>query len=307
MSWNTNPPQNNPFGAYQQPHGAPSQQPYGAPQQPYGAPQQPSNLQFFSSPFATTHNSNQNAAPRPQSNPFGAPSQQSFGAPQQPYGAPEKPYSAPQQSSNLQFFSSPFATINNSNQSAAPLSTAPQKMTTDDDDFLDEPPLLEELGINLDHIVNKTRSVLYLRTVDESLLQDSDMAGPLLFALTLGFFLLLTGKVHFGYIYGFGVIGCVGTYVLVNLMSPQDKGIDLYRTMSILGYCLLPIVLLASISVVIRLNGIIGSILTPLAIFWCSYAATKFFESALHMMEQRWLVGYPLMLFYTCFALITVF
>lgn len=48
---------------------------------------------------------------------------------------------------------------------------------------------------------------------------DADMAGPLVFALILGFALLMAGKLHFGYIYGFGMVGSLAVYLLVNLMA----------------------------------------------------------------------------------------
>jgi len=67
-----------------------------------------------------------------------------------------------------------------------------------------------------------------------------------------------TGKVHFGYIYGFGMVGCILLYGILNLMS--EEGIDMYRTMSILGYCLLPIVFLAALNVVVNLRYFFGSI-----------------------------------------------
>ncbi len=69
--------------------------------------------------------------------------------------------------------------------------------------FDDEPPLLEELGINFKDIWSKTLAVSIpfraMPTVHE---EDADLAGPLVFCLLLGTCLLLTGKVHFGYIYG---------------------------------------------------------------------------------------------------------
>jgi hypothetical protein len=61
-----------------------------------------------------------------------------------------------------------------------------------------------------------------------------------------------SGKFHFGYIYGFGALGCACIFVLLNLMSEQ--GIDFYKTVSILGYCMLPMVLLAGVSVVLMLR-----------------------------------------------------
>ena len=48
---------------------------------------------------------------------------------------------------------------------------------------------------------------------------DADMAGPLVFCFAFMASLLLGGKVAFGYIYGLGLMGCLGMYLLLNLMS----------------------------------------------------------------------------------------
>lgn len=69
-------------------------------------------------------------------------------------------------------------------------------------DFDSEPPLLEELGINFDHIKKKTIAVLNpftkrfvvqyfvlltTKRLDPEILTDCDMAGPIVFGLLLGF------------------------------------------------------------------------------------------------------------------------
>lgn len=51
-------------------------------------------------------------------------------------------------------------------------------------------------------------------------------------------------QVYFGYIYGIGMLGCLGMYALLNLMSEQ-KSISFTCTASVLGYCLLPMSLLS--------------------------------------------------------------
>lgn len=54
-----------------------------------------------------------------------------------------------------------------------------------------EPPLLEELGVNFGHIKTKTLTVLNpLARIDQHIMDDSDLAGPILFFLLFGFFLL---------------------------------------------------------------------------------------------------------------------
>ena len=90
------------------------------------------------------------------------------------------------------------------------------------------------------------------RKIDEEVTEDSDLTGPFVFCLLYGSFLLLSGKIHFGYIYGFALVGWFSVYVLLNLMS--EKGIDSAKTASILGYCLLPLVLLSGLSILLALK-----------------------------------------------------
>jgi hypothetical protein len=157
----------------------------------------------------------------------------------------------------------------------------------------------------VDHIIGRIKSVVFLRKIEEDLLGDFDMGGPLIIALGLGMLLMLAGKVHFGYIYGLGLLGCVGAWLLVNVMSNKEKGIDLYTTMSIIGYGLLPTLILAFLGVFVRLSNAFGLILSTLTVIWCTMTASRFFEAAVDMHHQRWLVAYPIMMIYVCFALIT--
>lgn len=87
----------------------------------------------------------------------------------------------------------------------------------------------------------------------EDILEDRDFAGPLVICVCLGFSLLLvrvcrvcgiarcgashrrghvqTGKVHFGYIYGIGAMGCIGMYCVLNLMTGSGPaGASCYHT-----------------------------------------------------------------------------
>jgi len=173
-------------------------------------------------------------------------------------------------------------------------------------DIENEPPLLEELGINPDHIIQKTLTVLNpFRAIDPTILQDTDLAGPLAFCLAFGTLLLLSGKVHFGYIYGIGVLGCLGMYALLNLMSLS--GVSIGVVISVLGYCLLPMVALSGLGVGISLQSFGGVLLTILTILWCSISASKLFVSALSMDHKQPLVAYPCALVYGVFALMTMF
>ncbi|KAL0489091.1 hypothetical protein AKO1_009038 [Acrasis kona] len=197
---------------------------------------------------------------------------------------------------------------------------------------VDEVPLLEvELGINFKDVWKKSMFVLNpfsrIRRLSSQvsrsggnetpelrhILDDMDLAGPLLFCLALGFVLLLRGKLHFGYIYGVGTVGCIGVYLLLNLMCGEKRNIEIQHTISILGYGLLPMVFLAAMTtllpVVIATQAWswISFISTWVAVLWSTWSASAMFVAHLHMHKQRWLLTYPVLLVYATFALITVF
>ncbi|ETV97134.1 hypothetical protein, variant [Aphanomyces invadans] len=136
------------------------------------------------------------------------------------------------------------------------------------DDFENEPPLMEELGINFEHIWTKTQAVLIPTTsVSEHILDDVDLAGPLVFAFGFGMLLLMSAKIHFGYIYGFGLVGCLSMWTLMNLISPT-KTIDVYRVCSVLGYSWLPIILLAAINIVAPIKYVGNNVVAGCSHAW---------------------------------------
>ncbi|ODV97578.1 hypothetical protein PACTADRAFT_47470 [Pachysolen tannophilus NRRL Y-2460] len=175
-----------------------------------------------------------------------------------------------------------------------------------------EAPLLEELGINFQHIKMKTLAVLNFRSKNlvnnPEILGDSDLAGPILFGVMLGAFLLLNGKFHFSYIYGVDLIGIISLHQLFKLMANSEvENIDIIKTGSVIGYCLLPLVILSGINVVINLNNFLGYILTGLFIFWCTFSSSYFFMVAFKLSNVRILIAYPLAILYSIFALFIIF
>ncbi|XP_013867322.1 protein YIPF7 isoform X3 [Austrofundulus limnaeus] len=170
----------------------------------------------------------------------------------------------------------------------------------------DEPPLLVELGIDFDHMWQKTLTVLNpFKPADGSIMNETDLTGPILFCIALGVTLMMAGKVHFGYVYGISAIACSGMYILLSLMSSLTVSYGCVA--SVLGYCLLPMLVLSAFAVFYSLQGVIGTVLALLAICWCSFSASKIFISTLAMHEQQLLVFYPCALLYGLFTLLTVF
>ncbi|XP_067854096.1 protein YIPF5-like isoform X1 [Heptranchias perlo] len=197
----------------------------------------------------------------------------------------------------------------------------------------DEPPLLEEIGINFDHIWQKTLTVLNpMKPADGNIMNETDLTGPMIFCLAFGATLLLAGKVQFGYVYGISVFGCLALHALLNLMSVT--GVSYGCVASVLGYCLLPMTILSGCAVLFSLHrfparqpakltgwlsvgresrrgadarGAIGILLASIVIGWCSLSASKIFISTLAMEGQQLLIAYPCALLYGIFALLTVF
>ncbi|EOO03282.1 putative golgi membrane protein [Phaeoacremonium minimum UCRPA7] len=208
-----------------------------------------------------------------------------------------------------------------------------------------EPPLLEELGVNFSHIQAKTLAVLNpFQRIDQHLMDDSDMAGPLLFFLLFGTFLLFSGKVHFGYIYGLALLGSTSLHIILSLMSPADSPqgapggpppyssspaypehpatvpppgqggkshlsstLTFARSASVLGYCLLPMVATSLVGIVMPMDTPLGIIMTTAAIMWSTYSASGMFCAVGRMRGMRGLVAYPLALFYVGFGIMGVF
>jgi protein YIPF5/7 len=186
-------------------------------------------------------------------------------------------------------------------------------------------------------------------------MDDSDLAGPVLFFFLFGSFLLLSGKLHFGYIYGLALLGSVSLHLILSLMSPFEAGgasggpgsaapqpppyassgypadpsaggaggagggaqgghdghlsstLTYIRSTSVLGYCLLPLVLTSLIGVATPMDTPLGIVVTTFAIMWCTYSASGMFCAVGRMRGMRGLVAYPLALFYVGFGIMGVF
>ena len=74
-----------------------------------------------------------------------------------------------------------------------------------------------------------------------------------------------------------------------------------------LGYCLLPLVLTSLVGVLTNLDTAFGYILTSGAIAWCTLSASGMFCAVGRMHGMRFLVAYPLALFYMGFGIMGIF
>ena len=65
--------------------------------------------------------------------------------------------------------------------------------------------------------------------------------------------------------------------------------------------------LLAAISIVLSMRGLLGMLLSIAAVGWSSFSAIRMLDARLKLLDQWWLVVYPLVLLYSCFTLIAIF
>ena len=182
--------------------------------------------------------------------------------------------------------------------------------------------------------------------IDQHLMDDSDLYGALLYILLYGTFLLLSGKVFYGYIYGVAVFGTIALHVILSLMSPTldpsaaagvssveptmspdgyhshpkpsgvppaalaghfSSTLTFPRSASVLGYCFLPLVLTSLIGILIPMDTLSGYLLTTAAVGWCTYSSSGMFCVVARMSGMRGLVAYPLALFYVVFGIMGIF
>jgi protein YIPF5/7 len=178
--------------------------------------------------------------------------------------------------------------------------------------FEDEPPILEELGIDLGAILSKSKSVLIGRVGAESL-NDVDMGGPLLFAAALAAMHLLYGKMHFGLILGWSVLSCTIFWFIVHQLAglgvQSDKEcIDLYNCSACLGYCLLPMVVMNAVDFFIPRFSPVSVALFAIASAYSALLAAKLVvKRAPFLQGQVSTIAYPAFLYYLTLSLISLY
>lgn len=172
-------------------------------------------------------------------------------------------------------------------------------------------------------------------------MDDSDIFGPLLFLILFGFLLALSGKLHFGYVYGLSALGSILLHFIISLMTPVDDDpsdpavapvasgatpygssaqvggshganelsatLTIFRSASVLGYCLLPLLVTSVVGVFMPMDTPLGIVLTSAAIMWSTYSASGMFCAVGRLRSMRGLVAYPLALFYVGFGLMSIF
>lgn len=176
----------------------------------------------------------------------------------------------------------------------------------------DEPPILEELEIDVGAIITKSISILSARVGADSL-RDVDMGGPVMFAACLATLHLLYGKLHFGVIFGWSIVAFTLFWFTVHQLAghgPQSEKevIDLYNCSACLGYCLLPMLVANVISVFLPHGSPITVTLLALTSLYCAFLSGKLVtKRAVFLQDQLWTIVYPAFLYYALMALLSMY
>ncbi|KAK9749940.1 hypothetical protein RND81_02G160400 [Saponaria officinalis] len=157
-------------------------------------------------------------------------------------------------------------------------------------------------------IWRKTRSLLNPFRLDPSLhSSDPDLSGPFLYYLSFSLFQLLAGKVQFGIILGWIAISSVFLYSVLNFLADRHGSLDLYRCVTVVGYCLMPVVLFSAAALFLPP---IGSSVVVVAVFfvWATRVCSRLLaEDSLGCPENRGLIAFPCLLIYTLFFMLVMF
>lgn len=178
--------------------------------------------------------------------------------------------------------------------------------------FEDEPPLLEELGINIPLIMQKLVSVLNPFRPNSDLHDQGDLSGPLVLCVLFGLTQLLSAKVHFGVILGWSAVASAFIYAVINLLlgsfsQPQSSGLDLYACCSLFGYSLLPLLVFSSLSLLLP-HGIVSFVIGACAVMWSARSCSFLLVSLVpHAEDFRFLVLYSCAVVYSAFSLLILF
>ncbi|CAI0423556.1 unnamed protein product [Linum tenue] len=174
--------------------------------------------------------------------------------------------------------------------------------------FDEEPPLLDELGIHPDQILRKTKSILNPFRVNSDVHMDSDLSGPMFLYISLCLFQLLAGKIQFGVILGWIVVSSIFLYVVFNMLAGRNGNLDLHSCTSVVGYCLLPVVMLSAISLFLPQGGGIRFVISGVFVIWATRACTNLMVAVARGGEEhRGLIAYACFLIYTLFSLLVIF
>ncbi|KAL8533280.1 hypothetical protein ACS0TY_009609 [Phlomoides rotata] len=92
------------------------------------------------------------------------------------------------------------------------------------------------------------------------------------------------------------------------MLAGKNGNLDMYKCLSLIGYCMLPIVMLSAISLFVPQGGTAIMVITGVFVLWSTRVCTRLVgELANCGDEHRGLITYACFLIYTLFSMLVIF
>lgn len=169
-------------------------------------------------------------------------------------------------------------------------------------------PLLHELGIDFNSICMESRVIfeVFNKTTKYFNCKTAGIAGPLIFSLCYSLFLMVNGKIHFGYIYFLSLVSNIFIYSLLNVLA--ESHINFLESFSVMGYSQIPVTVFSFFNIFLKYTPVpVQLALGVVFALWSSATASLIFVKFLEIDQLFYIVAYPLFLIYFCFVLIAIF
>ncbi|XP_050441697.1 protein YIPF7-like [Adelges cooleyi] len=177
------------------------------------------------------------------------------------------------------------------------------------DGFADaeEPPLLEELGVDVDKICARLLRSLDPTGKREAILADFDPVGPVaVYVAYTALVFVARGKFVFGHVYGLSVLTALGVYGLLWALTGSSR-VTVTAVFTVLGYSFAPSVLVALAAVFVRLDNVFGALVVLAAVLWSGSNASAEFVATYGNVDQKHLITYPCAVAYCLHLLLVLF
>lgn len=129
--------------------------------------------------------------------------------------------------------------------------------------------------------------------------------------MCIHYYFLQVGKLHFGYILGWTLVGSALIWFILSSIAGHDtegRNLDIYSCTCLMGYSMLPLVLHAVTSLLLPRRSVPSVVLAVLTVVWSSYTAARLFTYRSSGLKGQFsIVLYPCLLLYTAFALLTLY
>eukprot|EP01088_Endostelium_zonatum_P000537 TRINITY_DN10787_c0_g1_i1.p1 TRINITY_DN10787_c0_g1~~TRINITY_DN10787_c0_g1_i1.p1 ORF type:complete len:265 (+),score=24.37 TRINITY_DN10787_c0_g1_i1:42-836(+) len=170
----------------------------------------------------------------------------------------------------------------------------------------EQTPLLEELDIDPKEILHKIRCIILPYKMNRSiLLQSPDFWGPLAVVILYSISILWNNWAVLSWIL---TIWVVGSFVIFFLTRALGKEVTYGITLGVLGYCLLPELIVTLLLAVIGNDNWVAGLLKTIGVFWSSFSAGSLLSldafgqsDPTKYYQKQAMITYPILLLYVFF------